>query len=149
MPHMMRRPCFFISSSATSRRPPHGVEEITGGAIIDAGIYPRDVGQPAHLVVAAHRADDATALDLRDLADDGADGSGRRRDEDRLSGLRLADPEQARVRREAGHAEDAEIQLQWRELRIDLLDHGAVRDPVLAPAAVGEPADVVAGLEAV
>ncbi len=43
---------------------------------------------------------------------------------------------------------DAEVGLERREIRVDLLHHRPVRDPVLAPAAGREAADVVAGGEA-
>ena len=65
--------------------------------VVDGGVEAELVGEPGALLVAAGDADGAAALDLGDLADHGADRAGRRRDDHRLAGLRLADVEQAEV----------------------------------------------------
>src|SRR6185312_15940362 len=78
-------------------------------AVVDARVE----AELAHDVVAfgpaARDADRAAAHALRELSYHAADRAGCRRDDDRLAGLGLADLAQAEPRRDAGHAEDAEV----------------------------------------
>src|SRR5207249_8430818 len=112
---------------------------------VECGIDPGFFPQPAHLLVRAGTSDDAAALDLRDLADDGADGTGGSRDEDGFVFLGAADVEKADVGGHPRHAESSQKGLEWREVRIDLRQIGAVGDVILPPAAKSE--DGVAHLE--
>ena len=98
------------------------------------------------LLRAAGDADDPAALDLRDLADDLADRTGRGRDDHGLAGVRLADLEQPEVGGHAGHAEHAEVLRRAGPPRRSTSDHApAVTDRVLLHAE--RPADVVADAE--
>lgn len=82
-----------------------------------------------------HGADDPRgALEPGDLADLAADGTRGAGHEDGVALLERADPQQTRVRRQAGHAEDAEVRAQRRGLRVDLDGGLRVHDRVLAPA---------------
>ena len=64
----------------------------------------------AHLLGRAGAADDpAGAQRLGDLADGAADGAGRAGDEDDVALAQAGDPGQARVCREAGHPEHAQV----------------------------------------
>src|SRR3989442_880900 len=89
--------------------------------------------------------DRAAAADLRELADDGADGAGGGGDDDRLAGLGLADVVEADVRGHARHAEDAGRGGDRRRLGIELeraerphARAAALRHVVGLPAAVGQ-----------
>ena len=86
------------------------------------------------LVLAAGDADRTRALDLRDLPDRGADRAGRRRDDDGLARLRLADIEQAGIGGHAGHAEHTDRGRDRRKLRIDLVQALAVGQRMCLPA---------------
>src|SRR2546425_10110848 len=88
--------------------------------------------------------DRAAAADLRELADDGADGAGGGGDDDRLARLGLADVVEADVRGHARHAEDAERGGDRRRFGIELeraerphARAAALRHVVGLPAAVG------------
>ena len=105
-------------------------------AMIDAGVEAELLHGVVALLLAAGDADRAQPFDLRDLPDDRADGAGRRGDDQRLAGLRLADVERADVRGQPGHAEHAERIRGPRDARIELDDARAVRHLVLLPAAV-------------
>ena len=85
-----------------------------------AASKPSSLDEVVALLRAAGDADHAAALDLRDLPDDRAHRAGRAGDDHRLARLRLADVEQAEVRRHARHAERAEVHRQRREARVDL-----------------------------
>ena len=87
--------------------------------VVDRGVEAELAHDVVALLAAAGDADGATAFDLRDLPDHHADRAGRAGDDDRLARLRLADVEQAEVRRHARHAERAEIHRQRRDARID------------------------------
>src|SRR5699024_7926494 len=74
--------------------------------------------QVGDLVRAAGDADRGRTPDLRDLADDGADGTGGGGHGHGLAGLGPADLEQSRIGGEAGHAEYAEVGADRCELGI-------------------------------
>ena len=79
--------------------------------VVDGRVEARRLRQPAALVGAAGDADRAAALDLRDLADEGAGGAGSTRDHHRLAGLGTPDVEQAEIGRGAVQ-EDAQRAFQ-------------------------------------
>src|SRR5262249_12366270 len=83
--------------------------------------------------IAAGRADDATTLELRDLADDDADRSGGAGDDDSLAFLWLADVEQAEGRGQAGTSKHAECGRR-RNTGNDSYHSVGVGDVVQAPA---------------
>ena len=96
------------------------------GLVVDAGVEAELLDDPLALRRAAGDADDAAALDLRELADGLADRAGRARDDDRLAGLRLADVEQAEVAGHAGHAEHVEPLRRRADAQVDLGELAAV-----------------------
>src|SRR6185437_5714613 len=103
-------------------------------AVIDAGVEAELVNDVVALGPAARDADGATAADLRELADDAANGARRRGDDDRLSGPWLPDLEQAEPRGESRHAENAEVVRSRDVACVDLRHVGAVCDAVALPA---------------
>src|SRR6266403_939531 len=114
-------------------------------AVGHAGVEAQLLQDVLALVLGARDAGDATAADLRELADDGADGAGGGGHDDGLTGLGLGDVVEAHVRRQAGHAEDAERGGDRRRLRVELerterpdARAGGLRDVVRLPATVGE-----------
>ena len=83
---------------------------------------------PLHdLVAGAH-------LAPRDLADDGADCTRRRRDHHGLASSGLTDLEQPHVGGHARHAEDAKRSRDRRARGIDLLEAGTIRQRMALPA---------------
>src|SRR3546814_13931894 len=80
---------------------------------------------------------DPAALDLRDLADERADGAGPGRHDDGLAFLRLADLEQAGICGKPGHAEDAEGGARRRDALVELHEAGPLRARVRHPAEIG------------
>ena len=89
--------------------------------------------QVVSLVRPAGDAHGSAAGDLRDLADDMADGSPRARDDDRVAGLRAADVEQAEVGGEAGGADCMERERGRVEERRHGAQHPAACDGVVLP----------------
>src|SRR5581483_4848922 len=115
------------------------------GLVVDAGVEPQLVGDVAALFGSAGDSDRAAALDLGDLSDHRADGSGCRRDDHRLAGLGLADLEQAEVGSQARHAEPADPAREGGEAGVDLDDALAVGDGIFLHAE--QAAHRIAGLE--
>src|SRR5882724_4842944 len=114
-------------------------------AVGHAGVEAQLLQDVLALVLGARDAGDATAADLRELADDGADGAGGGGHDDGLTRLGLGDVVEAHVRRQAGHAEDAERGGNRRRLRVELertegpdARAGGLRDVVRLPATVRE-----------
>ena len=105
-----------------------------GLAVVEAGVEAEFLLDEAALPFAAGDADDATALDLGDLADHRADRPGRRRHDERLAGLRFADVEQAGVGGQARHPEHAQRVGDRAERGVDLLHSLAIGQRVLLPA---------------
>src|SRR5439155_19094685 len=130
--------------SLRTRGPQRG-EHIVG-LVVDARVEAELADDVVALVLRAGDADDATALELRDLTDDGADGARRRGDDDRLAGFRLADVEQADVRGHARHPEHAERRGDRRVRWIELACGDGLRHRMALPAVVA--LHDVAGLEA-
>ena len=78
-------------------------------AVVECGIQAQLVGQERHLLRGSGRADDGLGpLVLRDLGDDGADGSCGTGDEDDVALLHLGDLDEPDVGRQTGHAEHTE-----------------------------------------
>src|SRR3546814_12765875 len=84
---------------------------------------------------------DPAALDLRDLADERADGAGPGRHDDGLAFLRLADLEQAGIGGKPGHAEDAAGGARRRDALVELHEAGPVRDRVRQPTEIARHMD--------
>ena len=82
--------------------------------VVDTGVEAEILHQMAALLVGTRDADHPATFQLGDLADDRADRAGRRRYDDRLSGLRFSQIEQAEIGGRAGHAEHAHIGGQRR-----------------------------------
>src|SRR6185436_5558004 len=103
--------------------------------VVDPHVVAVELGQVADLLRRAGKADDGTtARDLRQLSDDLTDGARRSRDDHGVSGLRLADVEEAEVRGEPGRAEDVQRGLRRREARVELAEGAAACDGVVLPA---------------
>src|SRR3546814_4129314 len=104
--------------------------------MIDRSIEAKLVDEIGAFLRAAGNPHDPAALDLRDLADERADGAGPGRHDDGLAFLRLADLEQAGIGGKPGHAEDAEGGARRREALVELHEAGPVRDRVRNPAEI-------------
>jgi hypothetical protein len=123
------------------QRRPHVV-----ALVVDAGVVSVQLLQVRHLLGRAGDPDHPAAPgDPRELADDLADGTGRGRDDDRVTRLRLPHVEEAEVRREPGAAEHVQRRLDGRHRRVDLAERAAAGDGVLLPAELAD--DGVAGSE--
>ena len=105
-----------------------------GLAVVEAGVEAEFLLDEAALRLAPGDADDAAPLDLGDLPDHRADRPGRRRHDERLSGLRLADVEQAGVGGQARHPEHAQRVGDGAERGVDLLHALAIGQRILLPA---------------
>ena len=105
-----------------------------GRAMIDRGVETQLLAHMPALVGAAGDADGAGAGHFGELPDQRADRAARGRDDHGLARFRLADRVQARIGREAGHAEHAEPGRDRRQLGVELAQSGAVRGRVGAPA---------------
>src|SRR5882672_8727706 len=149
MPHSGMRANGLTFLNTALRTSPPTLSKYTsmpvGQAVGHAGVEAQLLQDVLALVLGARDAGDATAADLRELADDGADGAGGGGHDDGLTGLGLGDVVEAHVRRQAGHAEDAERGGNWRRLRVELdrtegpdARAGGLRDVVRLPATVGE-----------
>ena len=79
-----------------------------GVLVVDGDVEAELVDEHPAFVVGAGDADDAAPMDLGDLADDVPDRPRRRRDDDGLARLRLADLEQSEVRGQPVGAEHPE-----------------------------------------
>lgn len=91
--------------------------------IVETSIEAELLNDKVELGVGADGADDAQALVLGELADNLADGASGRADKDGLTGLGAADLLQARVRRQARHAQRAQEHTQVKIRRVlDLFD---------------------------
>src|SRR5690606_22660818 len=120
-----------------------------GALVIDRGIEAEVLDDMAALVRPARYADSATALDLRDLADDGTDGARSGRNDNRLARLRAANLQQAEIGGEARHAASAEHDRQIDRQALRQNAHGAhalIGDAVVLPA--GQTAHMIAFLVA-
>src|SRR3546814_17413693 len=105
--------------------------------MIDRSIEAKLVDEIGAFLRAAGNPHDPAALDLRDLADERADGAGPGRHDDGLAFLRLADLEQAGIGGKPGHAEDAEGGARRREAPVELHEAGPVRARVRNQAEIG------------
>src|SRR5258708_21439214 len=76
--------------------------------VVDGGVEMRLVDQPIAFLLAARGADDAAALDLGDLAGDGARGPGGARHHDGLTSLDLADLDHPEIRCQAVHSKQTQ-----------------------------------------
>ena len=124
----------------------HGCTEVARGPVIDAGVETELLGDVGDLVVGPGRADHPATANLRDLPDRGPDGAGRRRYEDRVTGNRPPDLEQAEVRGHARHAQNPDRCRNGRQRGIDLADLRRRGDRVVLPSE-GKSLDDVAFLE--
>src|SRR5262249_5231162 len=91
-----------------------------GIAVIEARVEAEFILYIFALVLAARDADCPRALDPRDLAHGGADGSRSGCDDDGFARLRLAYLEQPHIRRHTGPAEHADCGRDRRKLGVDL-----------------------------
>src|SRR5258706_2952669 len=87
--------------------------------VVDTGIEAQVFRDVPAFVRPAGNADGAAALDLRNLADDRADGARRGRDNDGFAGLRLPYFEQAEIRGPNGHAYSADPAFERCQAGID------------------------------
>ena len=92
------------------------------GLVIDGGIEAQVLDDVVAFLGSAGDADGAAALDLGDLAGDGADGAGGARKDDGLARLGLTDIQQAEVGRQSGHAEGTQVDGQRGQADVDLHD---------------------------
>src|SRR5262249_34971852 len=111
--------------------------------VVDGGVEAQLLDEIAALGGAAGKADDAAALQARDLSDERAYCPGGAPDADGLARLGLADVEQPEVGGDAGHAERAEPARQRSEAGVDLVEVLGVRYDVRLHA--GDAGDDVAG----
>src|SRR6202011_3127105 len=88
------------------------------GLVINSGVEPELLDQPATLLLAAGDADRPATLDPRYLPGDAADRPGRARDPDGLTGLGSADVEQPEVGGQAADAQDTQMYRGRREGRV-------------------------------
>ncbi len=103
--------------------------------VVEGGVEAVALDQLADLLVGPGRADDAGgALEPGDLADEAAHGAGGAGDEHRVALLEGGDLQEARVGREPGHAEDAQVIAERREGSVDLGGVPGLHLRVLAPA---------------
>ena len=108
--------------------------EVLLGLVVDAGVEAELVLHEGALLRAAGDADHAAAHDLADLAHHLADRAGRRRDDDGLARLGLADIEQAEIGGHARHAEHAVGGRDRRQRGIDLAQSRPPADRIFLPA---------------
>jgi hypothetical protein len=113
--------------------------------VVESGVEAEFVKEVSAFLRPSGDPDDAAALHLRDLPDEGAHRPCCGRNDDCFAGLGLADVEEARVGRHPRHAEDAERSRHRRQGRIKLAQAGAVRDRMRLPA--GHAENDVAGRE--
>ncbi len=106
--------------------------------MIDAIVEAELILHVCALLLSTRDADGARALEFGDLANQRTDRSGCGRYHDRFARLRLADLEQSRVSRHAGHSENAKRGRGRSSFWIELTQALAVRDRVGLPASVGE-----------
>lgn len=120
--------------------------------VVRAGVKAELLGDELQLLVGTHGADDPQALVLRDLADDLADRASRTADEDGLALLGLADLEETRPGRQAGHAEVPDEDPQVEVVRVaDLVGPLGLDELLLDVGVLGDRDDIdeqVALLEA-
>ncbi len=117
--------------------------------VVDGGVEAEILDNVPALVGPARDADGAATLDLRDLADDRADGARCSGDEDGVTRLRAAKLKETEIGGEAGHAAGAEHGRQFDGKALRQHAHGAhafIGDAVVLPA--GEAAHPVAFLVA-
>src|SRR5207244_431532 len=89
--------------------------------VVDAGVEAELLHHVFALLLPAGDADRAAAFQLRDLADDTPDRARCRGDDDRLTGLGLADVEQADPCRDSWHAKHPKESGRRHLARIDLV----------------------------
>ena len=122
-----------------------GRSGVAGGLVVDHRVDPDLVLQETRLLCAAGRGDDLVALQLGDLADQGADGACGTGDEDHIAWLEGGDAEQASVGGQARHAGDTQEGFGRQAVGVQLLDGAGRGVEGLPPAEVG--LDEIAGLE--
>ena len=106
--------------------------------VVDGGVEVRLVDQPSAFSRAARGADNLAALDLGDLAGDGARGPGGARHHDGLTSLDLADLDHPEIRCQAVDSEQAQREV-GRRVGSDLLHSAeafAIGHEVVLPAEV-------------
>ena len=111
--------------------------------VVDGDVVAVELLQVAHLLLAAGDSDRAATGELRELADDLADGTGGAGDDDRVARDRFADVEQAEVRREPGRADRVQREGRRLEGRRHATQRACPRERVLLPAEL--PDNEVAG----
>lgn len=116
-----------------------------GVLVVEGNVEAELLNQPLALCLAAGKANDASTLELGNLAGDAAGGTSGTGHDDRLTGLGLANLGHADPGGDARHAEDGEHVLGVPQARVvgGGLEGALAEDGVLGPA--GEAADVVAG----
>ena len=102
--------------------------------VVEGGVEAELLGQPAHLLGGAGRADHLRGAEVAcHLAGERADGTGRTGHEDDVALLHLRDAGQPDVRRQAGHAEDPEVGGGRDRRGVDLPGGRGRQHGVLAP----------------
>jgi hypothetical protein len=79
-----------------------GAQVVVGRFVVDPGVEPEFVLEELDFGVGAGEPDDPRAVEFRDLSGDGADRTGRPRDDERLARPRAGDFVDAEVRGVAG-----------------------------------------------
>ena len=126
-----------IDVDALGRSGLHGGQQIAAGAIVD-DMIDAEALQPCALVVTAGAGDHGAALQLGNLRDDAANGTGGTGDKHHVTGLGLADLRQAGPGGEAGHAEHAQEAFHRNATRhVELFQCCSRGNERLAPAEHG------------
>gem|GEM_PF-6980003 len=109
---------------------------VVGRFVVDRGIETEVFSQPVGLFVGARKANDVTAVELRNLADDRADRPSSTGDDDCLAGFGFADLKQAEVGRATGHPEGPQVGWLVGDRGIDRRNLVGIQEAVLAPASL-------------
>src|SRR5436305_6202770 len=115
------------------------------GLVIDRHVVSVCLREIARLLRPARDADGAAAAELRQLADDLPDCTGRTRDYDCVAGPRLPDVVEAEVGRESGRADDVQRERRRLQPRRNPPQRPGACDCVLLPTEL--PDDQLSGLE--
>ena len=126
-----------IDVDALGRSGLHGGQQIAAGVIVD-DIIDAEALQPCALVVTAGAGDHGAALQLGNLRDDAANGTGGTGDKHHVTGLGLADLGEAGPSGEAGHTEHAQEAFHRNATRhVELFQCSRRGNEGLAPAEHG------------